>query len=125
MTFGVLGPDRRLVSVLAKMYLLHLTTTFYQTIVTCWLQEGVFIYLFFVYSIFSFFPVFMCFTPLTNTFFADFCFPAPLLLRFPPFADMAGLAQLVEHQIVDLGVAGSCPVSCPILRPGLSRAVFI
>ena len=30
---------------------------------------------------------------------------------------MARVAQLVEHQIVDLGVAGSCPVSCPNFRP--------
>ncbi len=29
-----------------------------------------------------------------------------------PFS-MARVAQLVEHQIVDLRVAGSCPVSCP------------
>ena len=27
---------------------------------------------------------------------------------------LARVAQLVEHQIVDLRVAGSCPVSCPI-----------
>ena len=31
------------------------------------------------------------------------------------FDKMARVAQLVEHQIVDLRVAGSCPVSCPIL----------
>ena len=28
---------------------------------------------------------------------------------------MARVAQLVEHQIVDLRVAGSYPVSCPML----------
>ena len=38
---------------------------------------------------------------------------------------MARVAQLVEHQIVDLRVAGSCPVSCPKSnRQAESPAVF-
>lgn len=39
---------------------------------------------------------------------------------------LARVAQLVEHQIVDLRVAGSCPVSCPIFseKKLANRAFF-
>src|SRR3954468_11985101 len=50
--------------------------------------------------------------------------PPVSLRRFPPTLasgwDMVGVAQLVEHQVVILGVAGSSPVTHPKKGPGQS-----